>query len=448
MWALGGVVAMIGALTYAELASTYPQSGGDYVYLTRAFGPGVGFLFGWAQLTVIMTGSIGMLAYIFAGYAAKSWDLGPRTEWILAGAAVLALSAINVFGVVLAVKAQNLLTVVKVIGLTGVLLAGFLGPRLPPKPLDSLSSAASEVPPAAAAGESSASVEKPSNSFWQVLPMMASGMVLVFLTYGGWNDAAFFVAEMRDTRKITAALLLGTAGVAAIYLLINAAYLRALGFDAARHSSAIAADACQGLLGGFASKAMSVLIMISALGAANGLIFAGSRLYATLGADHGVFAALDYLHPRTRSPVAALVVQAAISLAMIAAVGSSAGHTALNWWFQSLGLQEVSWAGRQGFETLLRCTAPFFWLFFLLTSLSLFVLRRREPAAVRPFRTPWYPWLPSVFTLVCAGMLWSGIQYSGRLALVGAGLLLLGVPLWLVSNSRRPVGDSQEHLGG
>jgi amino acid transporter len=172
------------------------------------------------------------------------------------------------------------------------------------------------------------------------------------------------------------------------------------------------------------------------LGAANGLIYTGSRLYATLGADHAVFSALGRWHPRWRSPVSALVTQAAISLLMIAAVGSQLGQNSLNKAFGAIGMEGLKWQGRGGFDSLLRCTAPIFWLFFLLTSLSLFVLRWREPNITRPFTAPLYPLLPLVFTAVCGYMLYSGLDYAGRLGLVGGALLLVGLPLYLVSRPR------------
>jgi amino acid transporter len=179
--------------------------------------------------------------------------------------------------------------------------------------------------------------------------------------------------------------------------------------------------------------------MISALGAVNGLIFTGSRVYATLGADHGVFAWLSGW-TRGGSPIAALVTQAIITVAMIVAVGTATGQATLNQAFVTLGLGDattISWAGRGGFDTLLKCSAPIFWLFFLLTSISLFILRVIDRDVPRPFRVPLFPVVPAIFTLTCGYMLYSGTEYAGRLGLVGAALLLAGVPLYLISKPRR-----------
>ena len=412
-WAFGGLLAFIGALCYAELATTYPRSGGDYVYLTRAYGRFVGFLFGWAQLAVILTGSIGMMAYVFADYAAKLWSLNDNSKLWCALAPVVVLTVLNVMGVVLGKSAQNLLTAIKIIGLIGVLLAGFL--------------ATTEVPV-------TAQTARVQEDWFQPF---AFAMVLILLTYGGWNDAAFVAAEVRNKKRdIPLSLLLGVAIITLVYLAVNLAYLRVLGLQGVQQSKAVAADLLNVSMGERASQVVSILVMISALGAINGLIFAGSRVYATLGADHGIFAWLAGWNTRTGSPVAALVAQAAITVGMILVVGTSGGQTFLDNAFQSANLGELQWSGRGGFDTLLRCTAPIFWLFFLLTSLSLFILRVKDAGLERPFKVPLFPVVPILFALTCAYMLYSGIDYAGRLGLVGGALLVVGVPLYLISKPR------------
>jgi amino acid transporter len=415
VWVVCGLLAFIGALCYAELATAYPRVGGDYVYLTRAFGPWLGFLFGWAQLAVILTGSIGMLAYVFADYAVKlgpvqvqgtTFQLAKEQGVYAALAAVAVLTVLNLLGLAFGKWAQNLLSLAKVLGLGGILVAGFLWP------------AARTATPAASTGE----------------PSLAFALVLVFLTYGGWNDAAFVAAEMRDRhRNIPRALLLGVGLVTLLYVLVNAAYLWSLGFDAARRSEGIAADVLEQPLGVQGRQAMCVLVMVSALGAVNGLILSGARVYSSLGADHPVFAWLGRRSGRRKNPVGALVTQAVISLGMIAVVGTDGGRAAINTAITDLGLEKLEWEGHGGFETLLKCTAPVFWLFFLLTGLSLFVLRERDGVESRPFRVPLYPYVPLIFCATCAYMLNSAIGYAGKFGLVGAGLLLVGLPLYELS---------------
>jgi amino acid transporter len=421
VWVVGGVLSLVGAACYAELASTYPRSGGDYVYLTKAFGPLSGFLFGWAQLTVILTGSIGMMAYVFSDYAIALFGLGSGAGVVLAASAVLALTLLNLKGASLGTKAQNVLSLVKLLGVLGVVVTGVAVaaqgvPELPAK-----------VP--SAVGEAAPGVS------------LGLAMILVLYTFGGWNDAAFVAAEVRNRkRNLPRALLLGTAAITLIYLAMNAAFLFALGFERARTSQAIARDLFVTAFGPAGGAAISLLVMISALGAVNALIFTGSRLHATLGVDYSALSRLGVWHAKTGSPMGALLAQMAITLTMIALVGTLRGRAWIDGALTSVGLSPASWSGHGGFDTLLSCTAPVFWLFFLMTGISLFRLRRTDPARPRPFRVPFYPLTPLLFCGTCAYMLYSSVAYAGTLTLFGIAPLLLGVPVYFASK-RRPAAD-------
>ena len=410
VWGLGGVLSLIGACCYAELASAYPRAGGDYVYLSRAYAPLVGFLFGWAQLAILMTGSIGMMAYVFADYSVALFGLSASSSAALAAGAVIALTLLNVAGVAIGKTAQNVLSWLKVLGLLSIVVAG------------------------AAWGDPSALAERPaagSASF-------GVAMILVLYTYGGWNDAAFVAAEVRDRRRnLPRALLLGTAGIAAIYLLVNAAFIAALGFERASTSDAIAKEVLALPLGSLAGGAMALIVVVSALGAANALIFTGSRVHAALGADYSALAPLGRWTEQPRTPLVALLAELAVTLILIGVVGTAFGRDLVDGALRTLGFGEAEWSGHGGFDTLLRCTAPVFWLFFLLTGVSLFVLRKREPERHRPFEVPLYPILPLIFCGMCAYMLYASIDYAGSLALVGVVPVLLGVPLFFASK-RRP----------
>jgi amino acid transporter len=458
-WVLGGVLSLVGALCYAELSSTYPRSGGDYVYLTRAFGDWCGFLFGWAQLSVILTSSVAMMAFVFGDYAVKLWPPpdtvapqellderqslresvakskpdGPEAEqlaqvergikpyedrrevWtaLFAAAAVTALTLMNMLGVVLGKWTQNLLSLLKVVGLSAIVVVGFMYGKAEPF--------VGSAPLGKDAG-------------------FGMAMIFVLYAYGGWSDAAFVAAEVRTRRKIILALILGTALVTVIYLAVNVAYLRALGFEGMRNSWAVAADVCEKALGANGSRAISVLVMISALGAINGLLFTRSRLCSALGADHSIFALLARWHPTLKTPVWALLVQAAIALAMIAAVGTAFGRDAIDAGMRLLALPAMPWEQYfGGFDTLLSGTAPVFWAFFLLSGLSLFALRERDPDIERPFRVPVFPLLPLIFCGSSAYMLYSAVAYAKYIALIGAVPLAVGLPLyWL---SRRTAAD-------
>jgi basic amino acid/polyamine antiporter, APA family len=311
------------------------------------------------------------------------------------------LALLNVLGIAFGKGAQNVLTVAKVIGLGGILVAGFGWPQ----PLTTITT------PAASG-----------------TPSLASALVVVFLAYGGWSDAAFVAAEVRGgPRAIARALLLGTAAITLIYVLINAAFLWGLGFERASQSKAIASELLARPLGDWGKRAMSLLVMISALGAINGMLFSGSRVYATMGRDHPIFAWMGRSHPRTRTPWAALLAQTAISLAMIGVVGTEGGRALVDRLLVSAGLPLVKWEGHGGFEVLMVFATPVFWVFFFLTALSLFALRRRDPDIHRPFSVPFYPLLPLIFCGICAYMIYAGIAYAHRLDLLGGLLAVFGL---------------------
>ncbi|MBI3466540.1 MAG: amino acid permease, partial [Planctomycetes bacterium] len=371
-WGLGGVLSIIGALCYAELATTYPREGGDYVYLNRAYGPWAGFLFAWARLSIIHTGSIGSVAYVFAAYAANCWQFGSNTRLVYAALAVLLLSGLNILGLRAGKWMQNVLTVAKILGLAGIVLAALV------------SGGNSNAPVYAGAWQ------------WQGFPL---AMVLILYTYGGWEDAAYVAAEVRDPRhNIVRSLLIGTALVMVLYLLVNGAYLYALGLQNLRTSETVAASVVATALGqGHYERlpvlVMSVVVIISTLGSVNGGILTGARISYAMGCEHRLFGLLGRWGRRTSSPVWALVAQGLVTLGLVVLLAGGEG-------------------GEHGFEILIKFVSPVFWLFFLMTAVSLFVLRWRDAAVERPFRVPLYPVLPLVFCCSCGFMLYNSINYA------------------------------------
>ncbi len=407
VWLLGGFLSLIGALCYAELATTYPRSGGDYEYLNRAYGRPVGFLFGWAQLVAILTGSIGAMAYAFADYAARLWELPSSLIVWLAAAAVVAVTLTNLLGVIAGKVTQNILSVTKIAGLMVVVVAGFMW-----------GSVAEFAVPVRVQTEG-----------------LGLAMVFVLYAFGGWNDAAFVAAEVRNRRRnIPMALLLGISGITGVYLLVNAAFLLVLGFEGAQQTMTPASDMMGRVWGEWGAKAVSLLVMISALGAINGMILTGSRIYASLGNDHRMFAWLGRWNRRLGAPVGALVAQGVFALALIFAVGTDQGRLAIDYGLIKIGLRGLPWEKYfGGFDTLVAGTAPIFWAFFLLTGISLLVLRLRDPGRERPFSAPLFPLTPLVFCGVCLYMLYSSLDYARSLALIGLVPLAFGLPLYWIS---------------
>jgi basic amino acid/polyamine antiporter, APA family len=381
-WLLGGFVSLVGGVCYAELTTTFPHPGGDYHFLMRAFGKRLAFLFAWARLSIIQTGSIALLAFVFGDYASRLYNLGEFSSVIYAAVVVLSLTAINIVGISLGTGTQKFLTVIEVGGLLVIIAAGFF---LSPVNMPIL-----EAAPVAPTNPSSAGL----------------AMVVVLLTFGGWNEAAYISAELRSGKKQMAkALIISIVLITTIYLLVNMAYLHVLGLARMAGSEAVAVDLMQVTIGQSGVWIIGILVAVSALTSANASIFTGARTNYALGRDFPTLTRLSHWNAKTSAPVNAFVIQGAISLALI-----------------SLGL-----ITRSGFETMLEYTAPVFWFFFLLVGISLFVLRYKEPDAERPFRVPLYPVTPLIFCLMSAYLLYSSIVYTGFGALVGIGVLLAGV---------------------
>lgn len=407
LWVLCGGLSFVGALCYAELATTYSRSGGEYNYLTRAFGPWAGFLFGWSQLAIIQTGSIGALSYVFAEYAVEVFQSpSSATVWYALGA-VISLTLINALGVHAGRHTQKLLVAAKLLGLLMLIVVG-------------LSSRANVT---------MMSTQPVTGPGWPL------AMILVLYAYGGWNDAAFVTAEVRHrSRNIPLALLYGLGLISAIYVLVNLAYLRALGFEGLRNSQKPAADALAAVLGENAGRAMSLLVMISALGGLNGLILAVSRVHAVVGTDHPLFSLLGRWSARTKTPVWSLLAQGIVTVAMILAVGTAPGRSLIDQGLRRLSLPTIPWERYYGgFDTLFAASAPIFWFFFLSTGVAYFVLRAIDRDRVRPFIAPWFPLCPLLFCAMCVFGLYSAATYAGPLLPLIAIPFLLGIPLYFLS---------------
>lgn len=384
VWGLGGLISLIGALCYAELASAYPHAGGDYHYFQRAFGDWMAFLFAWARLAVIQTGSITFIAFVFGDYASQIWSLGPYSSSLYAALAILMLTFLNTAGVRLGKVTQRALTGATILGLLLIVGAGLF------------------FAPDAAAGSTGSTEGSLTSS------QIGGAMVFVLYTYGGWNEAAYVSAELRNVkRNMVRALLISIGLITSLYLLVNWAYLNGLGVEGVSNTDAVAADLMRATLGEPGAVVLSLLVIVAALSSANASIFTGARTNFALGRDTSLFSSLGVWDDDADTPVNALWVQCGVALALVG----------------------VGAATRQGFQSMVDYTAPVFWLFFLATGIALFVLRRREPDVARPFRVPLYPLTPILFCLASAYMLWSSLAYTGIGALLGAGVLLAGIPL-------------------
>jgi APA family basic amino acid/polyamine antiporter len=402
-WILGGIISLIGALCYAELTTAYSHAGGDYHFLKRAYGKSVSFLFGWARFSVITTGSIALLAFVFGDYMNQALPLnalGP--SWgsaMYAAAVIVVLSWVNLRGIKAGTTTQTWLTAIEVAGLLLIVIAALF--------LIGNGDAATQAAPVTPAAP----------------PALASfglAMVFVLLTYGGWNEAAYISAELKDKqRNMVKALVLSILIITALYLFVTWAYWKGLGLEGMAKSDALAADLLRVAFGPTGEKIISVMIAVAAVTSINATMIVGARTSYALGRDWPVLNKLAIWDGARGTPVNAMRAQCIAALLLVL-----------------LG----AWTG-SGFKSMVEFTAPVFWLFFFLSGLALLVLRMREPDTERPFKVPLFPLLPLVFCATCAYMLWSSLSYvysqslgGWNAAWIGVGVLAVGAVLLLLIN--------------
>ncbi len=387
-WVLGGLLSLIGALTYAELASTYPSAGGDYTFLTRAYGKNVSFLFAWARSLVICTGSIALIGFILGDYLTRLWSLGPYSPAIYAGLATIVLTATNLLGLRESVRMQSVLTTLEIAGVLLVALAGALIGMEGGQAL------------AGSGGEAS-------------MGALGLAMVFVLLTYGGWNDAAYISAEVvGGPRAMLKTLVLSIAIITTVYVIFVGSIWFAVGFEGLKASQAIGVDVMEGAFGAIGGQLIGAIVAISALTSMNSTMIVGARTNYSVARDWPIFGFMADWRGERNLPIVGFIVQAAISLALIA-----------------FGTIE-----KDGFSTMVEFTAPVFWFFFMLSGISLFVLRRKHPTRPRPFSVPLYPVLPAIFVCTCAYLLYSSVTYAQSqnagfvaIAVVAVGAVVLAV---------------------
>jgi len=390
MWLLGGLIALAGGLCYAELGSAYPKSGGEYVYLSEAYGRPLGISFAWIEYWIIRPGNIGAMAYVFARYADQLIPLpfckidGAEGEidytfTVYAAATIIALTTINLLGVRTGKWTQNLLTVVKVFGLLAIVFAGLLALR----------QGVAHAP----------APEKP------LSPNLSLALIFVMFAYGGWNEMYYVASEVRDPhRNFLRAMVLGITAITGIYLLVNASFIWTLGFHGLAQSDAVATEVVSRVTSDAGGKAISLLICLSALGAINGMVFTGARINHAVGADHRAFAWLGRWNTRYDAPARSLVIQAVVGLLLVVIFGPN----------------------KDAFERLVIFTAPFFYVFVLMTGLSLVSLRFSRPQLARPYRVHFFPLPPLIFVAGCGFMLYQSLSYmindpANRQSVIGIG---------------------------
>jgi APA family basic amino acid/polyamine antiporter len=396
LWAVGGILTLAGALTYAELGVLFPRAGGQYQFLKEAYGPLPGFLFGWGAFFIIMSGGIATLAVGFGEYLGAFVPFFSTRNPVLAlpfggpvlnggqlaGALAIALlTAVNYLGLKEGAGLQNLVTVVKVASILGLAAFGLAVPATAPAQL------AAPLPPG------------------NLLAALGVGMIAVFWSFDGWYAVTNVGSEMRrPDRDLPRGLILGTVAVTLLYVLMNLVYVRALSVEEMGRTPRIGEAAAQVLFGPIGARLITVAVLVSTFGCISATILYAARIYLPMAQDGVFFPALARIHPRYRTPSASILAQGVWSI-LLAFSGS--------------------------YEQLYTYVIFAVVLFHAATGAAVFVLRRRIPDAPRPYRAWGYPFVPLVFVLSSAALVLNTLVEKPKESALGLGLLLLGVPAYL-----------------
>jgi basic amino acid/polyamine antiporter, APA family len=390
VWLAGGILTLSGALSLAELGSMYPRTGGLCAYLRNAYGPLPAFLYSWALLVMIHSGSIAALGSAFGLYAAQLVPLNTIGMKSLSALTILALTAVSCIGIRSGKLVQNVIAASKVTGLAAIILVlGAKGSRVIHL------------------------FEKPQHCSATSLPFTKFGIavVAVLWAYEGWHVISFVGGEMKNPKvDLPRGLFYGTAIVTVIFLAANLGYYHTLSPTEIRASNAVAALAVNRVLGPIASNFLSVLILTSILGSMNGLILTGPRVYYAMARENVVPSAFGQLSQRYRTPMAALIIQ---------------------------GLWATVLTVSGSYEQLFTDVIFTAWIFYGLAVAAVFVLRRTQPHAERPFRVPGYPWPPILFCAAAAGLILSTLIQRPGGALTGIALVACGIPVYFVWHKLR-----------
>jgi amino acid transporter len=401
LWMVGALISIAGALCYAELCTAYPNAGGDYHFLHRAFGRNISFIYGWSRATIINPGSIALLAFVFGDYMSTLVNLGAYSSAIWALLIVVVLTVVNLAGIHASSRMQTWLTLTEIVGLLAVVAAGFW--------VD-----------APASGTLQWFAQAPAPAQWGLC------LVFVLLTFGGWNEAAYISAELKGgPRTMVRVILASMLTLTVIYLLVNTALLLGLGLSGLSQSKTAAGDLLGLAFGPWAQKALGLFVAIAALTSINATMFVGARTNFAVGSDWKALRKLGQWQLDIGSPKQALTLQALISMGLIA-----------------LGTQEAD-----GFSAMVEFTAPVFWGFLFLVGLALLWLRKTDPSTPRPFKVPLYPVLPLIFCAACAWLTYSSVTYaiSQKAIHVSLWLIASGILALLILRTREKTLEQLPH---
>jgi APA family basic amino acid/polyamine antiporter len=396
VWVAGGVIALFGAFVFAELSTVMPKVGGQYAFFREAFHPMVAFLHGWSLLLIVQSGATAAVAVAFSQYLARLVDLPSGSGAWLAAGILMFLAAFHALGIKPGAVLLNVITFTKTLALAALIIGAFALTRhsgLQMQPL---------APPGLGG-----------------LPLVSAffaGLVPAMFAYGGWQSLNYVSEEVRDPqRNLPRAILIGVLCVIAVYVSANFAYVHVLSAPVLAATKTPAADVAARLLGEPGARGISFLIVVSTFGFLNLSLLSAPRVYYAMAADGLFFRSLARLSPRFRAPTAAILLQGA--LAALFALTST-------------------------YDRLLSYAVFADWVFFALSGAALLVFRRKLPDAPRPVPVPGYPWVPILFSLAGAGIVFNIFFTDTHNALMGSAIIALGVPVFLLWRAAGPRRDA------
>ncbi len=392
VWAFGGIVAFLGGLCFAELGALFPQSGGQYVYMERAFAPWAGFLFGWTLFTTIQTGAIAAVSTTCARFIGTFAPMSEGATRLLAAGILWTLSLVNILGLRPGSLVQNVFTVLKILALLILIATGLFWFKAPAMNLGPVF---------------------PDGLSLKVLSALGLALMPALFSYGGWQNLNFVAGEVKNpARTLPLAIISGVSAVVAVYVLSNVVYVKALPLAGIASSTKLASDALRAMVGPWGAKFVSLAIIVSTFGITNVFILTGARVVRVMAGRGAFFPAAARIHPRFGTPAVAILLQSAWASVLL--LSNTYGQL----------LQYVTFGD---------------WIFFGLTALALVVLRRTMPDEPRPYRTWGYPAVPWIFFILSAAVVANVFISSPVKSLVGAGIILAGLPLYHFSwNKRSP----------
>jgi amino acid transporter len=387
VWGIGGLIAFLGGLCFAELGAMFPQSGGQVIYLERAFAPWLGFLFGWTLFSTIQTGAIAAVSTTCARFLGRFVPLSPAATIGAAAGIIWLLSAVNILGIKPGSLVQNVFTCLKILALAVLIVVGVLFFKAPP---------GSALGPLFPEGLS-----------LKLVSAFGLALMPALFSYGGWQNLNFVAGEVKNpARTMPLAIISGVSLVVTVYVLANVAYVKAMPIEAIGRSTKLASDAFEAMVGPWGAAFVSAAIVVSTFGITNVFILTGARVYQVMAREGAFLPAAARLHPRFGTPHVAIVLQSVWASALL--LTNTYGQL----------LQFVTFGD---------------WIFFGLTALALIALRRKAPDVARPYRVWGYPVVPALFLLIAAAVVVNVFVTSPGKSAVGSAIILAGLPFYALS---------------